>query len=916
MSKQHLCRTRFALLALLLQLAACGSSGTDEAPATDPEPTEPPPPATLDETLGRLGVDTSKTPRVDNNGGVYPESYAPLGAVVSVRHLADASEPDGTRYVVGRGEELLLVGYRPDGQTGVVSVIDDLTSGVESGIFTLSDTLLARTTGEAPWAIEQSTGGNSASGPPVVQGTNRDAVAGDFNGDGFRESAVVYYDASAAQVRLLVSDAMSPAPTEYDVAIPVSAAFFPLNDIRVISGDFDGDLKDELAIAVARIPDLAYPDTPVGLYIVDDADSGFMMTGELDLGIDTVLTSPHITMAMDDVRLDYDARNELVLVINENSPTGPSPGLFASQYFVIEDAPTGLAILLRGPVEADIGGATVPAVVADVAGGDLDGDSLDEIIFGGLEEVISRCSSEPSPYGFKHVMIALGNRANGFAQVNASTATIGIPNCDEANGFMLRFTHLNTLDFDGDNDDDIQLNTMIFDTFPGEDWNEAMLGEILDTDIMLGYQEQSRWFDRSNSAMAVSDQTGDARYDIVSLLLDEQQPYLNVWRCEPDPDTGKCNVGRATRVALRPGDMNPNGSFNPNAESNVNPIIIPVDVDNDDVTIYRFTEEHILDFTEPMVIAALAAAPCSDGIGQALDECTTTWGSASSTTLDRTYSIGVSGSISGGSGTAGAGVIAKSKHTLSLEASWEFSKSYELSRSLAFTTGPTEDSVVFIAIPIDRYGYEVISTPDPADLGATMYVDLPRSLIMLIATREYYNESVQPDALKIGRNVFDHVPGDLRTYPDARDKDRILEEQRSRVEDARLTLFDPLLSLFDPIEALGGLEVGPVSVGQGAGSTELALEYVEGQGHSNSLEVGYEYEAETAAGLLVGFTVGASVERSLSISHGDTTLYSGSIGSIDKDNFGANRYSYGLFAYIQAEQGQEFEVLNYWVELD
>jgi hypothetical protein len=259
-----------------------------------------------------------------------------------------------------------------------------------------------------------------------------------------------------------------------------------------------------------------------------------------------------------------------------------------------------------------------------------------------------------------------------------------------------------------------------------------------------------------------------------------------------------------------------------------------------------------------MVIAVLAAAPCSEGIGQALDECTTTWGSASSTTLDRTYSIGVSGSISGGSGTAGGGVIVKSKHTLSVEASWEFSRSYELSRSLAFTTGPTEDSVVFVAVPIDRYGYQVISTPDPADLGATMYVDLPRNLIMLIATRAYYNESVQPDALKIDSNVFDHVPGDLRTYPSAADKDRILEEQRSRLQEARITLFDPVLSIFDPIEALGGLEVGPVSVGQGGGSTELALEYVETQGHGNSLEVGYEYEAETAAGLLVGFTVGAS----------------------------------------------------------
>ena len=110
--------------------------------------------------------------------------------------------------------------------------------------------------------------------------------------------------------------------------------------------------------------------------------------------------------------------------------------------------------------------------------------------------------------------------------------------------------------------------------------------------------------------------------------------------------------------------------------------------------------------------------------------------------------------------------------------------------------------------------------------------------------------------------------------------------------------------------------MGPISVGEGSGSTELALEYIEVTGESNSLELGYEFEVSVAFGALFGFSVGLSGERTLSVSHGDSTTYSGTIGSIDADNFADNRYQFGLFTYLQAVDGQEFEVINYWVEQD
>jgi len=895
---------------MLALLAACGSSSpsgvtTPEIPGTPGTPNN----ATLVDTLDSLGVNTDPTPRIDDQGVQYPDSYAPLGTVVAMREIADATEPDGVRLEIGRAEELFLGGFRPDARPGVLTVIDDLSSGTESNGFTVSDSLFEKTAGEVPWAVEMNTGGSSASGPVVVQGTRRDATAGDFNGDGFRETAVAYfveYTDGSSEVRLLVTNAKASEPVEIDVAIPVSAMFLPVNDLRITSGDFDGDQTDELAIAISRVPDSGQPDTPVGIYVVDDEFSGFALLREFDLAFDTVLDSPFVTLVIKSARLDHDITSEMVLVVNENTTEPAYPGSFVSHYFVLENQDNGMSLLSFGPIEADLDGVVHTAVVASVATGDLDGDSLDELIFAGLEEVVGNCSSpDTSVDGLRHLLVGLGNKSNNFLQVGASASAFRIPNCNDAETFLLRFTHVNTLDFDGDGDLDIQVNAFIFDDFPVGDWTAGPLGQIPDSSVILGDQEQGLWFDRSNSTMTVSDQTGDGIADVITLFLDQNQPHLKIWSCDLDPDTGRCVVFRATAVPLWPEDM-----------GHVNPLVVAVDVDNDNVEMFKYANQHILDFTEPIVLAALAAPPCEQGIGQNTDACTTTWGSASSATAERTFSAKVSGGVTFGKGTYGAGGKLEYKNKLSFAASHEWSKSYELTRSLTFTTGPSEDSVVFTAVPLDRYTYETIVSSNPATVGTTYIVELPRDLIMLIASRDYYNASIQPDALHIDERVFTHVPGRISSYPTKGDKDFILATEMSRLDEARYTLFDPLLSEFDPVEALGGLETGPISVGEGSGATELALEYVETTGKANALELAYEFECEVAYGQLAGFTVGLSGARTLSVSHGDSTTYSGTIGSIERSLFPDNRYAFGLFTYLQALDEQEFEVVNFWVEKD
>ena len=328
---------------ILVGLLLAGCSGGSPRPGGGEIPAPPPPPpppagnATLVDTLNTLGINTDETPRLDNRGDPYPESYAPLGTVISVRKVADAAEPDGFNYQLGRAEELLVGGLRLYERPGVLTVLDDLPSGTVIGGSTNSQSLFQRTHEQAPWVVERNTGGSSASGPIVVQGTRRDATAGDFSGTGFRDTAVAYYIEHATggrELRLLVTNAKPPAPSEINIAIPVDPAIFPINDLRVASGDFDGDQKDEIAIVVSKVPEPGVADTPVRLYIVDDATNNFALVRQFNPALDTGLVSPLVTLVVTGARLDHSIDTELVLVVNAEKP-GPQRA-YSSRYMVLK----------------------------------------------------------------------------------------------------------------------------------------------------------------------------------------------------------------------------------------------------------------------------------------------------------------------------------------------------------------------------------------------------------------------------------------------------------------------------------------------------------------------------------------------------------------------------------------------------
>ena len=188
------------------------------------------------------------------------------------------------------------------------------------------------------------------------------------------------------------------------------------------------------------------------------------------------------------------------------------------------------------------------------------------------------------------------------------------------------------------------------------------------------------------------------------------------------------------------------------------------------------------------------------------------------------------------------GVEAEFKKSVTLSASLSAGIAYTVEKSRTFTTGSLEDDVVFTTIPYDRYTYTILSHPDPDLVGGAVVVSLPREPIILKVDRDFYNDNVTESSIQIDGAIFDHVPGDLSSYPSSACKNQLLGQY-------------------------GGLKNGPISVGQGSGSSGLEIAVTTEVSAGGSLGIGYERSVEVTVGpAMAGFSVGYGAEASLTVS--------------------------------------------------
>ena len=912
----------FLSLIVTVILTACGSSGggdssgrssSDNTDSVDPANN----PSELDESLIRLGVDVEQSPRLDDFGNPISESYSPMGYrfVASEIQNADGS----TSFAMGSRNELFIMGKRLQNcleDECFVSLIDDAAGAVD---LTNNPDIIYRRIEPAPWAVESL----ERDDPPE---TLRAGTGADVDGDGRSEIVVVYYDQPGAELRLSVADTDAPGAMLIDIAIPLSSEHFPVADVRIAAGNFDLDVKDELAVGISR--GATAPGSTAFVLIIDDQANNFALIQEVE--IPAMDGNRSISLVLKSGQIDFDGPDEILLVQNEIGGTINIPGPgganisamdAAARYHILDSDDSSFALVRTGSIQSDFGQGSELALIGDVALGDIDADNLDEIVFAGLTEVPANGTCEP----VGHVLIVLDDSIHGMEKLSDSFSKVDDGRCPDFDPWRLRFVDVNLIDLDGDEDLEIQVNQFTFDELPEGmvSWDvESKFNASSMTGLLFRDSEGRALFDRSRRSITVGDITGDGRENLITYLQGDD--VINIFGINPE-DPGTSNGAKPSLQRLKTIKVVPGG-----AADRTNLVLVSTDTDKDG-SVYTYTGEHEFVFTEPIVMAALAAAPCQVGIDQNLDDCTTTWGQ--STTLgtgrEKGYELSVGGSIGrkgdlqscGGVGVSVCTTVFEYeiKAKLELALSRARSQSYELTKSIAFTTGPIEDSVVFTSVPLDLYTYIVQSHPDPLRIGEEVGITLPREPITRIAERNFYNANVKEGSMKIDDDIFSHIRGEVFTYPSIAQKEAILDSRRSKLEDVRAERFIVANPLYDdeaPLDALRGLEVGPVGVGQGRGSTEIGLDLAKEESLTVTHEIRFSLEVEvTGAHILGGFNFGATGSHAMTVSKGEITTYSGNIGSIDGDNFLDNLYEVGLFTYLQADpaNGLEFEVINYWV---
>jgi len=840
-------------LALVLVLSACGTSspgGTD--PSTDPGGD---PVAT---SLDTLGVDTSPSPRLAPDGSELDDGAAPLGASAELGDPEEFSN-DGAAHATAELVISRYVGSAPD--TLSVEQIDGAQVSAGGTIDDGSRTPLADLS-----AVANEDGWLAPSLPAGDQfQTLRSVAAGDLDGDGFDEIAAIFVDPDDLVLRLRVfEDDAAGYATSGDSLAPGAE----IEGVGLLALDGDGDGRDELIAAISY-------DDRVELTPLIGSGNSWSTDDAATLTLAQEGAGSTLYVRMSAGALDYDNGEELAVVVNEAFPS-------VANLYVFDDANAGRAELARRSVQANVGGVKV-AEAADVSLADIDGDGLDEVVLAGATQLSGSCNE-----GFDALMIALDDATNDLAQLGAELGTLSYRNCPAFNSWERYFVFLATPDLDGDGVHEIAANQLVYQNFR----DAAPFTEIPDVglppDIFLDENEDAgQYLSVATTAMIAADVTGDGRENV--LLMRQNRDTIPVYGLSAISTIGPAGNGWAQLSEIQmPGDARNSGAA-------ARPILLAANVDEDGPILKYGEGSYELVFTEPIVIAALAAPPCHEGIDQNVSACVTSFGQGSSETVESSLTVTVKASTFVGVETTVnvpflGDVGTEFTSTVTASASSWAGSAYTVEKTITYSSGPLEDAVVFTSVPYDVYRYAIVSHPDPDMVGNDVVIRIPREPITLVSERTFYNGTVPEGSLTIGASVFDHEPGDVASYPSATRKNSLLSQWE-------------------------GLEFGPSSVGQGTGQTEQEIQVSTEVSSGGSIGLEYEAEFKATSGVVFGgFSVGYGAESALSFTSGSQTTFSGTVGSISASDFADNAYQWGIFTYDQEALDQEFAVINYWVE--
>jgi hypothetical protein len=664
-----------------------------------------------------------------------------------------------------------------------------------------------------------STPTNQLTSPDAAEYDAYRAASGDFTGSGLKGQVVTVAAYAQGGVYLYFTDPLGAMGTNTKTIMDSSKSIgntgkyagenlteFPYqlqNYLQVISGDFDGDGFDEVAVYVpeqnnnSRVAvyklqfqqDDLNADGTVKIDVALDASNwALMWTYALQ---ERTFVSNMVSLTAGDMTMD----GVDDLAITWGVYYGPSYKTNC-QAVVLHGSKTGTPLQTVSPFDLTYG--TSKIVRAALTFGDADGDGKDELVMGGQLEV----DIDAGEMNTRVISVYDYAPLTGFVRTASSNAELierddngnlvapddgyyfSSPGC-VANIACVKMNGVGTQEF-------VYLDSVIYLLDGGEFKIQAELDELAVMKDPTRILPIAKYY--SEYGVIAADFNGDGKETIQVMQL---FPKIDVTWGDICPSAwwwllgiwkdlvleGHPNAGFLRGIyAEGDGDSGTILANTTNIGETLNTAFCAPDTDID-TTVLRYTGRHDVVYTDPKVLAVVSSPPYFADL-EHLDGGDSYVGN-SDTSYATTKGSSQSGSVESDTVTAGAYVsfeqefnvfgVVVAKFEMELEYkhgwTWETEQVSVMEQTVEYGTGGGADVVAFYSIPMEVYVYDAyIPVEADGDIvyeKQTMTVNIPHTAVVKTLDLEDY-EAIAADydeLPKIAGTVITHTVGDPSTYP-------------------------------------------------------------------------------------------------------------------------------------------------------
>lgn len=696
------------------------------------------------------------------------------------------------------------------------------------------------------------------------------------------------------------------------------------------AGDFDGDGRDELLLALQEDNVGLGPEATTRLFwrLVDfDPEAGLYSVSASGSVLSNryLLNPPEIDLAAGDV--DADGRVEAVALLKSTRDGSH----FDADLLVLDELMQGGVTLAHHRLPSTAQPPQCPLASAALTTADADGDGADEIFIGisRYDYVISTLLLDNHQCRRREVLYFTDNGAVGEAFPELEGGDEGFTReghspwfaqswMEQDQGMRQPLSLLAAGRFTGDPvQEEIFFNKRLYrfakqgsvrerNLTQARGWPVEVPDEVILTAPNPVYgrsTDLSR--DYLTRDVAVGDIDGDTREDVVLLrktsaaaVADGYPVGFGLVRFDLEVATG--DTGDTVSFDIHHQDLQRSAQYQDLPGS---PRLALANVDGDSTTLELHAHKPVL--AEPRLLAVLAVPPCKPEASQNVEDCSTSFSEGSAQEFTNAASVTSSVGVTVGLEWEPTVTLSAAVPGLSIKlasAELEFSAGFELGYAhsvslgveevLEYATGSQQNVVLLESYVYDSYLYTILSNPEEPDKeGMFVTVNVPTGRRRQLVSQDHYNahrgEGPEVDASLLGSR-----PGDFSSYPDYAQAAALLEQPGHQV-----------------LIPLGGASLSPPA---GSGAT-ASYAYGISQGQGEEFSVGLFVEASAKActpsvatpqvcggvsgGLTTGYAYGHQFSRSLS--------FSATLGAIPEEQHLAHDYATAMFAYQKTLEPNE-----------